>query len=412
MRSAEHAARGVAGIAGPRSAGAAAAGSERATSAEALEVQAVVLRAPGRPVSLERVLLEPPRAGEVLVRMAAAGVCHSDLLLAEGALGEGRWPLVLGHEGAGVVEALGPGVSGVRAGDRVVLCMIPACGGCGPCRAGRRTLCEVAGAASLAGTLLDGSFRLRDQRGEPLQHGLLLACFATRTVVPAGSVVPLAASIPLWQAALLGCGALTGFGAVDRAGVRIGQSVAVIGCGGVGLQVIAAARLAGAGTIVAIDREAAKLELARRRGATHALLAGEERALAAEVAAICGAGGAEHCFEVVGRPQTIRQAFALVRPGGAVTVVGLAPRGVEVSLPAIDFLSEKAIAGCYYGSGDPRTGLERLIALAAAGRLELGEVVSHFAPLAGVGEALARLARGEGARTVLLIDEQLAGRSL
>jgi len=357
-------------------------------------------------------MLEPPRAGEVLVRMAAAGVCHSDLLLAEGALGEGRWPLVLGHEGAGVVEALGPGVSGVRVGERVVLCMIPACGDCGPCRAGRRTLCEPAGAASLAGTLLDGSSRLRGARGEPLGHGLLLACFATHTVVPVGSVVPVADSIPLWQAALLGCGALTGFGAVDRAGVRIGQSVAVIGCGGVGLQVIAAARLAGAGVIVAIDRDPIKLELARRRGATHALLATEEEALAAQLRALCGAGGAEHCFEVVGSARTIRQAFALVRPGGAVTVVGLAPRGVEVALPAIDFLSEKTIAGCYYGSGDPRSGLERLIALVAAGRLELGEVVSHLAPLAGAPEALARLGRGEGARTVLVIDEQLAGRGL
>jgi Zn-dependent alcohol dehydrogenase len=377
----------------------------------ALTIEAVVMRSPERPVAVEQVTLDPPREGEVLVRMAAAGVCHSDLHLAQGRLGEGRRPIVLGHEGAGVVEAIGPGVEEVRVGQRVVLCMIPSCGACSPCRSGRRTLCEPVGAASVAGRLLDGTSRLRGADGEVLQHGLLLACFSTHTVVPAGSVVALDDGIPLWQASLLGCGALTGFGAVDSAGVRIGQSVAVIGCGGVGLQVIAAARLAGAGVIVAVDRDEGKLSLARSRGATHAVRSGPPDEVAAQLDGTLG-GGVDHAFEVVGAPETIRLGFELVRAGGRVTVVGLAPRGVEARLPAIDFLSEKTVAGCYYGSGDPRTRLEGLIALAASGRLELDQVVSHVADLNGAAQALERLEHGEGARTVLLIDQELAGRSL
>jgi len=375
-----------------------------------LAARAVVMREPERGVAVEEVALSAPRAGEVLVRMAAAGVCHSDLLLAEGRLGDRRRPIVLGHEGAGVIEALGEGVDELAVGQRVVLCMIPACGACGPCRAGRRTLCEPVGAASVAGTLLDGTSRLRGSDGEALQHGLLLACMATHTVVPAQSVIPVPDRLALWEAALLGCAAVTGIGAVMHAGVRIGDSVAVIGCGGVGLQVLAGAALAGAWPIVAIDRRADKLERARRRGASHTLTDGRLTALEALDPAL--GGGVEHCFEAVGSAQTMRLAFELLRPGGRATIVGLAPPGVEVSLPAIDFLSEKTLAGCYYGSGDPRGSLERLLAIAADGRLRLAEVVSHFDELGGAADALARLRAGEGARTVLIIDPQLAGRSV
>ena len=377
------------------------------SSSESVQMRAVVLREPGRPVSTETVMLAPPRRGEVLVRVVAAGVCHSDVHLADGQLGPGRWPMVLGHEGAGVVEAVGEGVDAVSIGDHVAFCFVPACGFCQACRAGRRTLCETAGRFGVTGMLMDGTSRLRASDGTVLQHGLMVACFAQFAVVPAAGAVPLPASIPFWQAALLGCGVVTGIGAVNRAGLRVGASVCVIGCGGVGLQVIAGARLAGAGTIVAVDVDEAKLELALRRGATHALRAADGAHVVEEVVALTG-GGVEHAFEVVGRPETIRQAWDVLRPGGTATVVGLAPVGVEVALPAIEFLSEKTITGSYYGSSDVHASLGRLVQLVVDGRLDLGEVVSDVIALDGVQAALDRLRRGEGARSVIVIDEDLA----
>ncbi|MBV9685159.1 MAG: alcohol dehydrogenase catalytic domain-containing protein [Solirubrobacterales bacterium] len=372
----------------------------------AIEIDAVVLRRPGRPVGVERVRLDPPRADEVLVRVAAAGVCRSDLHLVDGQLGEGRWPMVLGHEGAGVVEAVGEHVDGLSAGDHVAFCFVPSCGACRPCRSGRPTLCETAARNSAAGMLMDGTSRLRARDGMLLQHGLMVACFAEYVVVPAGGAVRVPPSIPLWEAALLGCGVVTGIGAVNRAGVRVGDSVCVVGCGGVGLQVIAGARLAGATTIVAVDRTVEKLELARRRGATDAVIAAE-RDVVEEVRAIAD-GGIDHAFEVVGSAVTIRQAWDVLRPGGTATVVGVTPKGVDVVLPAIDFLSERTITGSYYGSTDVRVALDQIVQLVVSGRLELGEVVSDLIGLDDVEAALERLRSGEGARSVIVIDEGLA----
>ena len=371
-------------------------------------MRAAVLREPGRPVSTETVVLAPPRRGEVLVRVVAAGVCHSDVHLADGQLGGGRWPMVLGHEGAGVVVAVGEDVVDVVAGDHVAFCFVPSCGACRACRSGRRTLCETAARHGVAGMLMDGSSRLRTLDGTVLQHGLMVACFAEYAVVPAAGAVRLPASIPLWQAALLGCGVVTGIGAVNRAGLRVGASVCVIGCGGVGLQVIAGAQLAGAGLIVAVDTDEDKLELARRRGATHAVVADGGVDVVEQVLSLSG-GGVEHAFEVVGRAATIRQAWDVLAPGGAATVVGLAPVGVEVSLPAIDFLSEKTITGSYYGSSDVHAALGRLVQLVVDGRLDLGDVVSYLIGLDDVEAALERLRRGQGARSVIVIDEELAG---
>jgi S-(hydroxymethyl)glutathione dehydrogenase / alcohol dehydrogenase len=374
---------------------------------QVIEMRAAVLREPGRPVATETVVLAPPRRGEVLVRVVAAGVCHSDVHLADGRLGEGRWPMVLGHEGAGVVATVGEDVVDVVVGEHVAFCFVPSCGGCRACRSGRRTLCETAGRNGVAGTLLDGTSRLRALDGTVLQHGLMVACFAQYAVVPVAGAVPLPPSIPLWQAALLGCGVVTGIGAVNRAGLRVGASVCVIGCGGVGLQVIAGAQLAGAGTIVAVDTDESKLELAVRRGATHAVLATEDDVVG-QVLAISG-GGVEHAFEVVGRAATMRQAWDVLRPGGTATVVGLAPKGVEVSLPAIEFLSEKTITGSYYGSSDVHAALSQLVQLVVDGRLDLGDVVSYLIALDDVEAALERLRRGQGARSVIVIDEELAG---
>lgn len=373
-----------------------------------MRTRAAVLHEPGN-VRVEEVELDPPKADEVLVRVAAAGVCHSDVRLADGQLGDGRWPMVLGHEGAGVVEAVGEGVTHVAPGDLVGFSIVPSCRECAECLRGRFNLCIPAGLNGPRGTLMDGTSRLRLPDGTALQHALMTACFAERTVVMAAGAIPLPRELPLWQAALLGCGVVTAFGAVRNAArVRQGESVAVVGCGGVGLQVVAAASLAGADPLIAVDLDRAKLDLALRRGASHTVEAGSATT-AARVLRLTD-GGVEHAFEVVGSPDTIRLAWDVLRPGGTAIVVGLAPRGVEVALPALEFLSDKTIRGSYYGNADPSTELPHLAELALSGKLDLAGVVSHLDSLEGVMEALERLRRGEGARTVLVVDAELAGR--
>ena len=341
-----------------------------------MRIRAAVLHEPRTPLVLEEVELAPPRDDEVLVRVAAAGVCHSDVRLADGELGEGRWPLVMGHEGAGVVEGVGASVTHVAPGDHVGFCIVPACRACEECRAGRFHLCIPAGEHGPRGVLMDGTSRLSLPAGTPLQHALMTACFAERTVVPAASAVPLPRELPLWQASLLGCGVVTAFGAVRNvARVRPGESAAVIGCGGVGLQVIAALRLAGADPIVAVDLAPEKLELALARGATHAVESASPETVA-RVARITGGRGVDRAFEVVGVPQTMRLAWDCLRPGGTAVVVGLAAKGVEVALPAIEFLSDKGIRGSYYGSGDAAADLPDLAELALRGELDLAGVVT------------------------------------
>jgi S-(hydroxymethyl)glutathione dehydrogenase/alcohol dehydrogenase len=255
---------------------------------------------------------------------------------------------------------------------------------------------------------MDGTSRLSLRDGTPLQHALTTACFAERAVVPAAGAVPLPADLPLWQASLLGCGVVTAFGAVRNAArVAPGESAAVVGCGGVGLQVVAALRLAGASPIVAVDLDPAKLALALERGATHAVESGSA-STAARVTKSTGRG-ADYAFEVVGRPETMRLAWDCLRPGGTAVVVGLASKGVEVALPAIEFLSDKGIRGSYYGSGDAAADLPQLAELALSGELDLAGVVTTVEPLEQVNDALDRLRHGEGVRTVLLVDEVLAG---
>ena len=375
-----------------------------------MRIRAAVLHEYGSPLDVCELELDPPARGEVLVRVAAAGVCHSDLHLADGHLGPGRAPTVLGHEGAGEVEAVGEGVTHVAPGDRVAFCFVPSCGACPACAAGRRTLCERAAAGSWAGTLLDGTSRLRFPDGRPVRHFNFVSCFAERCVVPAASAVPIPGSLPLWQASLLGCGVVTAVGAVRNAArVAVGDSVCVVGCGGVGLQLVAAARLAGAGSIIAVERDAAKRELALARGATHAVGADEVEGPAAAVLALAD-GGVDHAFEAVGSPATIRLAWDVLRPGGTATVVGIAPSGVEVSLPALELLSEKAIRGSYYGSGDPAALLRSMARLVAEGRFPVADVVTHLTDLDGIEAAFERLRRGEGARSVAVIDRTLAGK--
>ena len=358
---------------------------------------------------VEDILLDPPGPGEVLVRVAAAGVGHSDVHLADGSLGEGRWPMVLGHEGAGVVEEVGESVTHVTPGDRVVLCWVPSCRECEACLAGRPTLCTVAAAHSFTGTMPDGTTRLRLPDGTALQHGLMTACFADRVVVPAAGAIPLPGGLPLWQAALLGCGVMTGFGAVRNvARVGAGESVVVIGLGGVGLQVLAAAKLAGASPIVAVDRDAAKLERALERGADAAVDTSADERVVRTLRTLTG-GGADHAFEVVGLPETMLLAWKALRPGGTAVVIGIAAKGAELALPALELSTDKGIRGSFYGSGDPAADLPELARLAAGGQLDLAGVVTQVDTLDGVVDALERLRRGEGVRTVLVLDPEVAG---
>ena len=376
-----------------------------------MRIRAAVLRHPSRPVEVEEVELDPPKAREVLVRIAAAGVCHSDVRHADGDLGPGKWPAVMGHEGAGVVEAVGDEITHVAPGDHVALCFVPACRACRYCLAGKPNLCAVVSEHGARGMLMDGTSRLRLPDGTALQHGLRTACFAERAVVAAGGAVRIPPELPLWQAALLGCGVVTGMGAVrNAANVQAGQAVVVLGCGGVGLQVIGAARLAGANPIVAVDRVPEKLELARALGATQVVDAALEVDVAATICRLTD-GGADVAFEVIGRPETIRLAWDTIRRGGTAVVVGLVPDGVEATVPAIEFLSDKSLVGTYYGSGDPAAELPGLAELALTGALDLASVVTHIDGLDGVEAALDRLRRGEGARTVLVVDPALAGHA-
>jgi Zn-dependent alcohol dehydrogenase len=354
-------------------------------------VKAVVWMAPGETGSVREVELRSPGPGEVQVKLAATGVCHSDYHLALGHLGHHRFPTVLGHEGAGIVEAVGEGVTGAAVGDRVAFSFIPSCGDCRQCRRGKPHLCEPGSQAAFSGTMLDRGYRMFLPDGTPLQQFLSLGAFAERTVVPARSIVKVPDSLPFEQAALVGCAVVTGFGAVRNAGrVGAGDRVAVIGCGGVGLQVIAAAALAGAEQIVAVDAVPAKEGLAREQGATDFRLASEVE------------GPFDVVFEVVGRPDTIELAWRLLDSGGSVVVVGITRAGVEARIRAIDFASEKSLLGSFYGSGDPAAQIAELAEMAARGEIDLTRVVSHTTDLTGIDEAFGRMAAGEGARTVVL----------
>ncbi len=371
-------------------------------------MRAAVLRQIGQPMTVEEVGLEDPRPGEVLVRVAAAGVCHSDLLFAEGGLGRERLPIVLGHEGAGVVEAVGDGVTHVLPGDHVSFSIVPFCGVCRACRNGEVTLCEPAGEHAWHGTMLDGTMRLKSADGTPIKHFNYVSCFAEYAVVPEASAIPIPRELPLWEAALVGCGVITGFGAVRNvAKVKPGESVCVIGCGGVGLQVVAAAQRAGARPIIAVDRSQEKLDRALAMGASDGVDASRDGAVG-RIRELSG-GGVDHAIEVVGIAATIRQAWDVLRPGATAVVVGLAPRGLEVSIPAIELLSAKGLKGCFYGSGNPRTDIPQLAQMVVDGKLPLRDVVSDFTDLNGIDAAFDRLRRGVGARTIVVINAAVAG---
>lgn len=367
-----------------------------------IQTRAAVLRAYDAPLTVEAIALDDPGPGEVVVRLAASGVCHSDLSMMSSVF-KSPLPLVLGHEGAGVVERVGPQVSGVAPGDHVVLNWIPNCGRCRYCAAGRPGLCTNRQGAERSGGAERP--RLHDAEGQGLRQLLDTAAFAERVLVREEGVIPIAPDVPLEVAALVGCGVLTGVGAVARtARVEPGATVAVFGAGGVGLNVIQGAVLAGAARIIAVDLRPAALELARRFGATDTLDASDPQVgdPARAVRRMTG-GGVDYSFEVVGLPETIAQAWESLAPGGRAVVVGLTPQRSQVTLRA-DFLSEKALLGCIFGSSIPRVDVPRTLALYRAGRLKLDELVTRRYPLDEVNEALAAVRSGASGRGILTYE--------
>jgi S-(hydroxymethyl)glutathione dehydrogenase/alcohol dehydrogenase len=364
-------------------------------------VKAAVCFEAHAPVRVAEVSLDPPQADEVRVRIAAAGVCHSDYSVVTGVMPT-RLPCVLGHEGAGVVEEVGPGVAHVRPGDRVVLSWVAQCGRCFYCRAGQPHLCALGGRINLNFRMPDGSTRLRHE-GAELQAFSALGALAEQVVAPAPSVVRLPDDAPLAKAALLGCAVMTGFGAVmNTAQVAAGSAVAVFGAGGVGLNVMQAAAVAGAEVVVAVDVSAPRLALARTLGATHTIDASTHDAPAG-IRELTQGRGADYAFEAVGRRQSIESALAATRRGGTCVVIGIGARDETVALSTY-FLPVlgKRLLGCWYGGADVHRDLPRLLDLYRAGTLKLDELVGRTYGLDQVNNAFADMAAGVAGRGVVL----------
>jgi Zn-dependent alcohol dehydrogenase len=363
--------------------------------------RAALFEEPRRPFRIEQLELAPPQAGEVLIRVAAAGVCHSDWHLMTGATPH-PVPVVPGHEGAGVVEAVGPGVTRAKPGDHVALNWAPHCAACFYCANDRPSLCSAYLAPLWAGTMLDGTTRL-SWRGRPVYHFSSLACFAEHAVVPQECCVPLPKEVPLPVAALIGCAVTTGVGAVlNTARVRPGSSVAVFGAGGVGLSIVLGAKLAGAGRIIAVDRSEAKGALAQEFGATDALLAGPEAVAA--IRALTEGRGADYVFEAIGIPAVQEQCLDAVRPGGTLVLAGIAPVGSRTNFPgAVLTRQEKTVMGCYYGSASAARDFTAYADLYLRGRLDLDRLVSRTYRLEEINEAYATLLSGTTARGVVVL---------
>jgi S-(hydroxymethyl)glutathione dehydrogenase / alcohol dehydrogenase len=364
-----------------------------------MRIHAAILWEQGTPLSVEPAELDGPGAGEVLVEVQAAGVCHSDLHPARG-----DWPMktpvVLGHEGAGIVREIGPAVTSVRQGDHVVFCWAPACGVCPPCRDGRAVLCDRLEKVTYRNRLPSGATRLH-ARDQPVAPFLGTACFSDFVVIPEEAAVVVSSDVPFEALATLGCAVVTGVGAVTTsARVPPGSRVAVIGAGGVGLNVVQGAAIAGCEIIVAIDLRPAPLEIARQFGATQMIQGGGKTQDA--VRELTGGRGADFVFDTVGTPDTVTEALACARKGGTVVLTGLARGDALAAFPMFPFvMQEKRLIGSVYGSGQPARDILRLVSWYQDGRLKLDELVSRTYALAGVNDALSALAASDGARGVI-----------
>jgi S-(hydroxymethyl)glutathione dehydrogenase/alcohol dehydrogenase len=367
------------------------------------EIQAAVIERAGERSTVETLQLDDPRAGEVLVRMTASGVCHSDLHVRDG-----DWdrpgPIVLGHEGAGVIEAVGDGIDPGFVGRPVALSWYAPCLRCRECQRGRQWLCS--GSPSLRHAQVDGTTRLARADGSPVLVYLSIGTFASRQVVPGTAVVPMPDGVPPEVAALIGCGVSTGVGAVIKtAEVPAGSTVAVIGLGGVGLSCVMGAVLAGARRIVAVDVSRAKLDLAGELGATHWVQAdpGDPAAAIAGIREAAGEGGPDFVFEAIGLPATIEQAIATLPPGGTAVLVGLTKFGQRASFEAFPFVDGgRRILGSNYGSAVAAVDFPRYAEWYLTGRLPIDRLIDRRLPLAELEDAFDRLRAGTAARQVVV----------
>jgi alcohol dehydrogenase len=373
-----------------------------------MKIKAAVLRAMGapapyaqsKPLSIEEVELDPPGPGEVLVRVAAAGLCHSDLSVINGDRPR-VMPMVLGHEAAGVVEELGAGVDDLKRGDHVGMVFVPSCGHCLPCAEGRPALCEPGAAANGKGELLGGGRRLK-RNGEPLNHHMGVSCFAQYATVSRHSLIRIDPEVPLDEAAMFGCAVLTGVGAVlNTAAVRPGQSVAVVGLGGVGLTALLGALVAGARTVVAVDINEQKLGLARQLGATHAFN-GADPGVVDAVKAATG-GGVDVAVEMAGSVKALETAYRITRRGGQTVTAGLPNHAHTMAISPVNLVAEeRTLKGSYIGSCVPLRDLPRYIALYRAGKLPVDRLLSDRLKLEDINAGFDRLAEGKAVRQVVV----------
>ena len=365
-----------------------------------MKTQAAVFYEVNNPFEVETLDLAGPRAGEVLVKLAATGVCHSDWHLVTGAT-QHPLPVVPGHEGAGVVQEIGPGVTRVKLGDHVALNWAPNCGSCFYCLNDRPNLCSTYVGPIWAGTMMDGTTRL-SKNGQLIYHFSALACFAEYAVVPQECCISLSQEVPFNIAALIGCAVTTGVGAaLNTARVKPGSSVAVFGAGGVGLSIIMGAQLAGASQIIAVDRVEAKRDIARQFGATQVLLAGPGTNDA--IRDLTGGRGADYVFEAIGIPAVQEQCLEAARPGGTIVLAGVSPMGSNTNLPgAIITRQEKTVMGSYYGTSNTARDFSLYADLYLKGKLDLDRLVSKTYSLDQINLAYADMLSGETARGVIV----------
>jgi Zn-dependent alcohol dehydrogenase len=366
-----------------------------------VKIRAAVLEATGGKLHIQELDLASPGPGEVLVRLGASGVCHSDFNAIDGTA-ETRCPAVLGHEGAGVVEAIGPGVTRVVAGDHVALSWAPSCGACEECLRDLPQLCSTAWPHMETGGLMDGTTRL-SRDGEPVYHYSFLSTFAEACVVPEKSCVPIAKDVPFDIAGLVGCAVTTGVGAVWRtAGVRPGDRVAVLGCGGVGLSALMAAVAVGAEPVIAVDAAASKLDVAKEFGATHGVLWAGSPEETAEAVKEASGGGVDYAIEATGRPEAMLAAFLSTRARGAAVLIGIPREDAVLPLPALSVPRlERRVLGSMYGSSRPERDFATTLDAYRSGRLPLDRLISHRLPLDEVEQGFALMRSGEALRVVL-----------
>ncbi|PCI43784.1 MAG: dehydrogenase [Moraxellaceae bacterium] len=378
-----------------------------------MKIKAAVMRELDGLLSIEELDIAPPKENEVLIKTTASGICHSDYSVLHGVL-RSPLPVVLGHEGAGIVEAVGPGVTNVKPGDHVLVSLSPSCGKCAMCLEEREYLCMEMSKASNRGTMMDGTTRLtahsatRHTAGtssdeEEVRQLCGIASFAEKMVVPAGCAIKIRDDAPLETCCLIGCGVTTGTGAaINTADIHPGNSVAVIGCGGVGLSILQGARIKGAHPIIAVDPVAEKRALALSLGATHAIDPFNEN-LKERIKEITGKG-VHFSFEALGSMKTINDAYSILRPTGEAIIVGVPNLKEKYELPVYNLFAEKELRGSVYGSSRPKRDLPMFVDWYMDGKLKLDELITKRIRLEDVNQALEEMGRGEGARSVIMFD--------